>query len=84
VAYSRQFTITTTRQLVIPIDGSTQEVHIHNESGTMYIGGSDVTSSNGFKLDNNEKIVLIVHPGDQIYAITNAGTAVLMILVLLR
>jgi hypothetical protein len=84
VAYSRQLTITTTRQLVIPTDGSTQEVHVHNESGTMYIGGSDVTSSNGFKLDNNEKIVLTVHPGDQIYAITNAGSAVLMILVLLR
>lgn len=84
MAYSRQFTITTTRQLVIPIDGSTQEVHVHSESGTMYIGGSDVTSSNGFKLDNNEKIVLTVHPGDQIYAITNAGSAVLMIFVLLR
>jgi hypothetical protein len=50
----------------------------------MYIGGADVTSSNGFKLDNNEKIVLTVHPGDQIYAVTNTGTAVLMILVLLR
>ena len=50
----------------------------------MYIGGSDVTSSNGFKLDNNEKIVLTVHSGDQIYAITNAGSAVLMIFVLLR
>ena len=84
MAYSRHFTITTTRQLVVPIDGSAQEVHFHNESGTMYIGGSDVTSSNGFKLDNNEKLEFIVHPGDQIYAVTNSGTAVLMILVLAR
>jgi hypothetical protein len=84
VAYTRVYTITTTRQLVIPVDGSTQEVHVHNESGTMYIGGADVTSSNGFKLDNNDKTVLTVHPGDQIYAVTNTGTAVLMILVLLR
>jgi hypothetical protein len=84
LAYSRRFTITTTRQLIIPIDGSAQEVHIHSESGTVYVGGSDVTSSNGFKLDNNEKLTLTIHPGDEIYAITSAGTNVVMILVLVR
>ena len=84
MAYSSRFTITTTRQVIIPASGSAQEIHIHSESGTVYIGGSDVTSSNGFKLDNNEKLILTIHPGDQIYAITSAGTNTVMVLGLVR
>ena len=84
MAYSRHFTITTTRQLIVPTDGSAQEIHFHSESGVSYLGGSDVTSSNGFKVDNNEKIVFTVHPGDEIYAIASAGSTAVMILVLSR
>jgi hypothetical protein len=68
----------------VGIDGSAQEVHIHSESGTVYVGGSDVTSSNGFKLDNNEKFTLTIHPGDELYAITSTGSTVVMTLVLVR
>lgn len=84
MAYSRHFTINSTRQLIVPIDGSAQEVHFHSASGTVYLGGSDVTTDNGFKVDNGEKITLLVHPGDEIYAITNAGTVTITLLVLTR
>ena len=84
MAYTRHFTVTTTRQLIVGIDGSAQEVHIHSESGTVYVGGSDVTSSNGFKLDNNEKLTLTIHSGDELYAITSTGSTVVMTLVLVR
>jgi hypothetical protein len=84
LAYSRHFTLTTTRQLIVPVDGSAQEIYFHSESGTAYLGGSDVTSSNGFKVDNNEKIVFTVHPGDEIYGITSTGSTVAMLLVLVR
>lgn len=84
MAWSRHFTVTTTRQLIIEPDGSTQEFHIHSESGISYVGGSDVTKDNGLKVDNNEKIILTVHPGDSIYAITATGSTVVMVLGLNR
>jgi lipopolysaccharide export system protein LptA len=84
VAYSRRLTITTTRQLIIPIDGSAQEVHFHSASGKVHLGGADVTADNGFEVDNGEKIVMLVHPGDAIYAITSAGSVTITLLVLTR
>ena len=84
MAYTQSFTIGTTRQLVLPVDGSAQEVHLHSSSGKVYIGGSDVTTSNGFALDNGEKMTMTLHPGDAIYAVTASGTVGLTILWLVR
>lgn len=84
MAYSRHFTVTTTRQLIIPIDGSAQEVLLHSSGGTVYVGGSDVTTDNGYKMDVGDKETFMVHPGDEIYAITNSGSTQIMMLVLVR
>lgn len=84
MAYSRHFNVTTTRQLIIPVDGSAQEVMVHSTGGTVYVGGSDVTVDNGYKLDVGDKLSFIVHPGDELYAITNAGSVQIMLLVLVR
>lgn len=84
MAYSRHFTVTTTRQLIVPVDGSAQEVHFHSASGKCYIGGSDVTTDNGFIVDSGEKIVMLIHPGDALYAVTNTGSVTITLLVLTR
>ena len=84
MAYSRHFTITTTRQLIVPVDGSAQEVLLHSSGGTVYVGGSDVTSDNGYKMDVGDKETFIVHPGDEIYAITSSGSTQIMMLFLVR
>ena len=84
MAYSRHFTITTTRQLIVPVDGSAQEIHFHAASGICYIGGEDVTTDNGFKVDNGEKISMLLHPGDSLYAITSSGSVQIMLLVFVR
>ena len=84
MAYSRHFTVTTTRQLIVPVDGSAQEVMLHSSGGTVYVGGSDVTSDNGYKMDVGDKETFTVHPGDEIYAITSAGSTQIMMLVLVR
>jgi hypothetical protein len=84
LAYSRHFTVNSTRQLIVPIDGSAQEVHFHAASGKCYIGGADVTTDNGFQVDNGEKIQMTVHPGDALYAVTDAGTVTITLLVLTR
>ena len=68
----------------MPVDGSAQEVLLHSSGGTMYIGGSDVTSDNGYKMDVGDKETFIIHPGDELYAITSSGTTQIMMLFLVR
>lgn len=84
MAYSRRMTVNSTRQLIVPVDGSAQEVHFHSASGTCYLGGSDVTHDNGYQVDNGEKFTMTVHPGDALYAITSAGSVTITLLVLVR
>ena len=84
MAYSRHFTVNSTRQLIVPVDGSAQEVHFHAASGKVYLGGSDVTHDNGYQVDNGEKFTMLVHPGDALYAITSSGTVTITLLVLAR
>ena len=78
---SAEYTITTTRSIVVPVDNAAEEVHFHSSSGTIYIGGADVTSSNGYKMDNGDKMVVQNH-GNAIYAVTSSGTATLSTLVI--
>ena len=78
---SADYTITTTRSIVVPVDNAAEEVHFHSSSGTIYIGGADVTSSNGYKMDNGDKMVVQNH-GNAIYAVTSSGTATLSTLII--
>ena len=51
-------------------------MHIHNadNTDTVYIGGSDVTTSNGLGLLKQDSIDLTLYPGNTIYAVsTKAG-----------
>ena len=78
---SANYTVTTTASIVVANDQAAEEVHFHSSSGTLYIGGADVTSSNGYKMDNGDKVVIQNH-GNAIYAVTSSGTATLSTLVI--
>ena len=78
---SANYTVTTTASIVVANDQAAEEVHLHSSSGTQYIGGADVTSSNGYKMDNGDKMVVQNH-GNAIYAVTSSGTATLSTLVI--
>lgn len=84
MAYTRQYTITTTRQVILPVDGSAQEVLLHATNGKVYIGGADVSVDNGYALDAGDKLVMTIHGNDAIYAIAAAGTPTLSVLFLVR
>ena len=73
-------TVTTTAAIVVPADIADQTVWLHSSSGTLYIGGSDVTAANGYRLDNGDKITVAVGDHEALYAITSAGTANLYVL----
>ena len=55
-----QYSVTTTPVKVYLGDGATT-VHLHAAGGTVYLGDSDVTSANGLKIDNGDKIVFDTH-----------------------
>lgn len=78
---SAQYTITTTRSVIVSDDLAAEEVHIHSGSGTIYIGGADVTTANGYRMDNGDKQVFQNHT-NAIYCVAAAGTPIVYTLVI--
>jgi hypothetical protein len=75
-----QVSVTTTRTLVVPELIGDQSVYLHSSSGTIYIGGPDVTTANGYRLDNGDKLTIMVGDHEALYAITSSGTANLFVM----
>jgi hypothetical protein len=78
---SANYTVTTTRSVVVSEDNAAEEVHFHSSSGTLYLGGADLTVANGYRMDNGDKVVVQNH-GNAIYAITSSGTSNLSTLII--
>ena len=79
---SNSFTITTTRQVVVPAAPSARTIYFHVlGNGIIYLGGSDVTSANGM---NTEKgavpFEFFLPPNETIYAVTSTDTETLRVL----
>jgi len=75
-----QISVTTTRTLVVPELIGDQSVYLHSSSGTLYIGGPDLTTANGYRLDNGDKLTIMVGDHEALYAITSSGTANLFVM----
>ena len=75
-----QITVTTSPQVIVADSLAAEEVHIHCHSGSFYIGGADVTTSNGLKIDNGDKVTFHNHLG-AIYAVCSSGSPSISILV---
>ena len=78
---SANYTVTTTRSIIVANDLAAEEVHIHATNGKIYIGGVDVTTANGYEIDAGDKVVLQNHT-NAIYAIATAGTHTISVLVI--
>jgi hypothetical protein len=78
---SANYTVTTTASIVVPVDNAAEEVHFHSSSGTLYLGGANLTVANGYRMDNGDKVVVQNH-GNAIYAITSSGTSNLSTLII--
>ena len=72
-------TVSTTAQTIVSLDNVTQYVHLHSK-GSTYIGDSGVTTSDGFLLDNGDKLVITVPEGCTLSAVTTTGTHSLYVL----
>ena len=79
MATSSQKTITTTSQSIVSVDNVTQHVSLH-AAGEIYIGNEGVTSSNGYLMDNNNKLSLVLNAGEVLYGVTGTSSGTLYIL----
>lgn len=74
-------TVTTTATLVVPKDDKPRTVYLHNSAGvTVYLGGSAVTTSNGWHLGNGETETLFIPTNETLYGIVAAGSHDLKVL----
>lgn len=66
-----------TAATVVPVPSvNPYELHVHNNDNTddLFIGGPDVTTTNGLVLEKLESMTLILRPTDRLYAVsTKAG-----------
>jgi hypothetical protein len=77
---SAQYTITTTASQIVADNLQAEEVHLHTTGGLLYVGGPDVTTSNGLRLDSGDKITFNTHVG-AMYAVTNTGSTTVYVAV---
>ena len=77
---SSQVSVTTTATLLVAANIMDQTVWIHNSGGTTYIGASNVTTENGYKLDTDDKMQLLVGDNEALYGIVASGTNTVFVL----
>jgi hypothetical protein len=75
-------TVTTTAAVIIAADDKHRTVYLHVVgAGTVYIGGSDVTSTNGLLTEKHAvPLELVVPQNETVWAVTASGTENLRIL----
>ena len=72
---SAQVSVGTTATVLVDATGFDQTVWLHNSGGgIVYLGDSGVTTSNGYKLDNGDKMQLLVGDHEGLYGVTASGT----------
>ena len=78
---SAQVTVGTTATLLVAANIMDQTVLLHNLGGVaVYLGDANVTTSNGYKFDNGDKLQVPVGDNEVLYGITASGTNIVAVL----
>jgi hypothetical protein len=78
---SAQVTVGVTATVLVAANIADQTAYLHNSGGgVVYLGDANVTTSNGYKMDNNDKLTLSVGDHEGLYAVTASGTNVVGVL----
>ena len=78
---SAQVTVNATATVIVAETAFDQTVYLHNSGGgVVYLGAANVTTANGYKLDNGDKITIGVGDHEALYAVTASGTNVVSVL----
>ena len=79
---SGSYTITTTSQLILAAAPSSRTIYLHMiGNAVVYLGGADVTSSNGMPTEKGAvPFEFFLPPNETLYAVVAAGTETLRVL----
>jgi hypothetical protein len=77
---SSQVSVGVTATLLVAASTFDQTVWLHNSGGALYIGASNVTTANGYKLDTDDKMELPVGDNEGLYGIVASGTNTVFVL----
>jgi hypothetical protein len=77
---SRQVTITTTPTVIVPADIADQTALLHATNDALYIGGSNVSTTNGYLVDNKDKLTIPVGDHEGLYGVVASGTTSVSVL----
>ncbi len=68
---SAQVSVNSTPVLLAKTNGAPMEVHLHCAAGAVYLDSAGVTTSNGFKLDNGQTMVVTLTTNEELWAVAN-------------
>jgi hypothetical protein len=71
---------TTAAKLISAAINETRLVIVRPDGNDLYLGGSNVTTSNGLKLDNNASLTIQIPPNEELWAVTGSGTHAAVVL----
>lgn len=73
---SQAYSVSTTRVKIVSSDNINRTIYLHAiGAGTVYIGGDDVTSSNGMLTEKNAvPFEFFLPAGEDLWAVTESGT----------
>ena len=78
---SAQVSVNSTPTILAAATGFDQTVWLHNSGGgVVYIGAANVSTTNGYKLDNGDKMELPVGDHEALYGVTASGTNIVCVL----
>lgn len=77
---STAYTITTSATLICPADDINREVYLHSGTGSVYVGGTGVTTATGIHMPNGSNLTLFVPAGQTLYAIAGSGSHTMVVL----
>lgn len=73
-------TVNSTATLLVAPDNKDRIVYLHSGTGSVYVGGSDVTASTGIHLPNGTTMQMTVPFNESIYGVTATSTQTMRIL----
>ena len=80
---SAQWSVNSTPVLIAKTNGSPFEVHLHCAQGAVYLDSANVTTSNGFKLDNGQVITITLTTNEELWAVANTSSTLYTLITVL-
>jgi hypothetical protein len=78
---ANKFTVNATATKIVNAEPMTRTVYIHSSTGSIYLGGSTLTSTaDGLHLPNGNTLAVTIPANETLYAIDGAGTATAIVL----